>query len=478
MFGCSWHADLVENWNDARVKPKLQIEKFTGDTTASVAVVFAIAAVAMVMVAGLAIDYISLIRHRTELQAAADASAIAGAREINLATSDTSHIMVVAENFARTNLGLSVKSSGSSEKSGSTGYLTDASAPSMLSASSSDGGSGSDGGGTGSGHGDVAVTTTVNDDASSITVAIERTWTPYFARIFSTSSPSVKASATAQLVGTGKICVLALDETSAGAVSLTKKADLEAAQCGVYSNSTHTSGIVSTGTSLLKANLTCSAGGVSGTGGNFAPYPTTDCPPLPDPLADRQPPVVGPCDFNDYVAWDWEETLQPGVYCGGIEIGQGIVATFEPGVYIIKDGPFVVASNAVATGDNVGFYLVGDSATFGFTSKATVEFTAPKDGDLAGILFFEDRNAPLLRDHEILSENARILLGTFYLPNGRLVVKTAKPVADQSAYTAIVTRQLSLELNPTLVLNTDYSATNIPVPTGLSGVGGRIVLSK
>ncbi len=58
------------------------------------------------------------------------------------------------------------------------------------------------------------------------------------------------------------------------------------------------------------------------------------------------------------------------------------------------------------------------------------------------------------------------------------MVKTSKPVADQSAYTAIVARQLSLDLNPTLVLNSDYNATDIPVPTGLSGIGGRIVLTK
>lgn len=468
----SWHTGRNARGFSSRLKCWLKCQQ------GSIAIVAALTITALMMATGLAVDYISLIRQRAELQAAADASAIAGAREINLATSDTSQIRVVADNYARINLGLSMKQSGSSDKSGSTGYLTDASAPSMLSASSSDGGGGSSGDGTGGGGGGVTVTTTMGDNASSITVEIERTWTPYFARIFSRTPSSVKASATAQLVGTGKICVLALDETSAGAVSLTKKADLEALQCGVYSNSTHTSGIVSSGTSLLKAKLTCSAGGVSGTGSNYTPYPTTDCPPMLDPLTDRQPPVVGSCDFNNYYSSEWEETLQPGVYCGGIEIGQGTIVNFKPGVYIVKDGPFVVGSNAIVRGDNVGFYLDGDTATFEFTSKATIELTAPNDGDLAGILFFEDRNAPLLRDHKIFSENARILLGTFYLPNGRLVVKTAKPVADQSAFTAIIARQLSLDLNPTLVLNTDYSATDIPVPSGLSGVGGRIVLSK
>ena len=453
------------------------VQRFISSARGSVAIIFSVAATALVLIAGLAVNYFSLIRERAELQAAADASAIAGAKEISLAHFDTTQVTIVAENFARTNLGLSTQGSGASKSSGSTEPLTDATSSNMLSASSADSGD-STGSSSGSGSDGVTVTTTLNDSTSTITVEIKKAWTPYFAGIFLAGPSTIKAAATAQLVGSGKICVLALDETSSGAVSLLKKADLEANQCGVYSNSTDASGIVSTGTSLLKAQLTCSAGGADGSGGNFAPYPTTDCPQVPDPLADRQAPAVGACDFNNYVAWNWQETLQPGVYCGGIEIGQGIVATFEPGVYIIKDGLFVVASNAIARGDNVGFYLTGDASTFEFSSKATIEFTAPKDGELAGILFFEDRNAPLLRDHYILSENARILLGTFYLPNGRLVVKTSRPVADQSAYTAIVARQLSLDLNPTLVLNSDYNATDIPVPSGLSGVGGRVVLTK
>ena len=107
-----------------------------------------------------------------------------------------------------------------------------------------------------------------------------------------------------------------------------------------------------------------------------------------------------------------------------------------------------------------------------------MHLTAPKDGDLAGILFFEDRNAPLLREHTIRSNNARVLLGTFYMPRGRLVVRTSKPIADQSAYTAIIVRQLKVDLNSRLVINADYDATDIPVPEGIGPVGGNIVLTK
>ncbi len=468
----SWHTGRNARGFSSRLNCWLKCQQ------GSIAIVAALTITALMMATGLAVDYISLIRQRAELQAAADASAIAGAREINLATSDTSQIRVVADNYARINLGLSMKQSGSSDKSGSTGYLTDASAPSMLSASSSDGGGGSSGDGTGGGGGGVTVTTTMGDNASSITVEIERTWTPYFARIFFKSLSSVKASATAQLVGTDKICVLALDETTSGAIALSMDAKLTANGCGVYSNSTSSTGLASYKNSLIEASLICSVGGAGGGTSNFTPAVTTDCPPIPDPLADRQPPPVGLCDYTDFEVLTGTTTLNPGTYCGGLLVTGDSIVTLAPGIYVIKDGPLSITKTASVTGEHVGFYLLGTDSKFVFANTASVELSAPKDGLLAGLLFFEDRNAPLGRLHDIVSENARKLVGTIYLPRGILNVSSKKPVADQSAYTAIVAQEIHLNRYPQLVLNTDYNLTDVPVPSGLSGVGGRIVLSK
>ena len=93
-------------------------------------------------------------------------------------------------------------------------------------------------------------------------------------------------------------------------------------------------------------------------------------------------------------------------------------------------------------------------------------------------MFFEDRNAPLDRVHKIESDDARKFLGTFYLSRGVLEVNTQKPVADDSAYTAIVARRLSLIGRPSLVLNADYAGTEIPVPEGVGPVGNTISLRE
>jgi hypothetical protein len=146
-------------------------------------------------------------------------------------------------------------------------------------------------------------------------------------------------------------------------------------------------------------------------------------------------------------------------------------------------------------GTNVAFYLTGPGANLIFDSQTTVSLTAPKDGPLTGILIFDDPTgapAPVNakdyksyakpgkspREHLILSDNARTLLGTIYMPMGRLIIDANKPIADRSAYTVLVVHQLDLYSGPNLILNTDYRASDIPVPQGLGPFGGTVSLSN
>ncbi|KQO57666.1 hypothetical protein ASF22_22675 [Methylobacterium sp. Leaf87] len=190
-------------------------------------------------------------------------------------------------------------------------------------------------------------------------------------------------------------------------------------------------------------------------------------------------------------------TLRPGTYCGGLHITRGANVTLMPGVYVMKDGPLVVDQNATFTGANVGFFFTGLTTGLLFDQKSTISLTAPKDGPMMGLLLQEDRTllsslgaltgsvlslVPLdgkgrskpppggsfvTRVYRIISDNARTLLGTIYLPQGRLVIDSSKPVADMSAYTVIVARMINLYDGPNLKLNAQYGSTDIPVPKGV-----------
>jgi hypothetical protein len=209
----------------------------------------------------------------------------------------------------------------------------------------------------------------------------------------------------------------------------------------------------------------------------MTPAPTTDCPALADPLGNRPPPTVGGCDHHDLRIKDKTVALDPGTYCGGIEIAGKAKVTFSPGTYVIKDGRFRITDDATVKGTNVGFYLLGDGSNIDFIKNTSISFSGAKDGAMAGLLFYEDRNAPLARNHRINSADARELTGTIYLPRGKLQIDPNAAVASDSAYTAIVAYRLELTEGPTLILNSDYGATDVPVPDGIR-VTGKIVLTR
>jgi hypothetical protein len=241
----------------------------------------------------------------------------------------------------------------------------------------------------------------------------------------------------------------------------------------------------------MKAQSICTAGGVITFGrAYFTPSPIRDCPKIEDPLASRAAPIVSSCMEQD-LEITGDTVLKPGVYCGGLTVSGNSIAELDPGVYIIKDGPLIVKDNATLTSKGVNFFLTGDNSTFHFEKDTTIDLAALDSGAMAGLLFFEDRNVshsfdfnpfdlnnlpPEVRLNTISSNNARNLLGTIYLSKSIFLIDSDAPVADASAYTAIITGRLWLQKGPTLTLNADYSKTTVPVPNGL--IGTKPILVK
>lgn len=396
------------------------------------AVVAAMSMTGLMLGTGVAVDYGMMVSKHSELQARADGSAIAGAREMQVANTSKTQIVSVATSFA-TNV-------------------------SPVS------------------HGSTITVDVTTDEESEISVTVTEEWRPLFAHLISDTVTPVSANAVAKIVGSEKICVLALEETEADTIRLNREAQLQAIGCNVTSNSTAPNSINVGAAGAISSQQTYSAGGYAGSLSSYDPVPVTDSPPVSDPLVDRAPPTFGACDETNLKIGE-DTTLSPGVYCGGIVISREAVVTFEPGVYIIKDGSLNLVGQTTMNAENVGFYLTGNS-TFKFAVNTTINITAPRDGPMAGLIFFEDRNATEKNLHRIGSDNARLLIGTIYLSRGKLIIDANKPVADLSSYTALVVRQLDLKAGPNVVLNSKYGQTDIPVPAGLSGIGRQIVLAK
>lgn len=398
------------------------------DRRGSIAIFFSLSILPLIAVAGAGYDLLAISTLKGQLQAAADAGALRVARELRLARRGGYDPTPIARHAAQAALSRSAQPLSS-----------------------------------------LNVAAALIDNSSAVQVKVDAVYNPRVLRVVYREPVKLAAKATARTNGF-PICALGLaQETSDNAtVYLEASARVTAQFCAVHSNAKSPVGITAMNNSKLTAGQICSAGGTHGPKANFQPGPINDCPVLPDPLASRSPPPVGACAHNDEVVDGGTVTLTPGTYCGGLKVGSGAIVTLSPGEYVIKDGPLVVEKNATLIAQSAGVYLTGSNATVRFAAESTIKMTAPVTGPLAGLLFFEDRAAPKERVHKFTSDNAPVLLGTIYLPQGVLVIDANRPIAQQSAFTIVVARKLKLMAGPDLVLNSDYGATSVPVPGGLN----------
>jgi hypothetical protein len=101
------------------------------------------------------------------------------------------------------------------------------------------------------------------------------------------------------------------------------------------------------------------------------------------------------------------------------------------------------------------------------------------------MLIFEDRAVRLNQHHQIKSRNAPNMLGTIYLPRGILNIGIkfggggkGLPVAQSSAWTVVIARQVRIQDDMQIVFNTNYASSPVNRPAGLSAAASSAVLSQ
>lgn len=414
------------------------LRRLAGETGGVIAIKFALALPVMLLGTGIAIDYARYIREDGILQGAADAAALAAAKELSLTDTKIDSMSAVADSVVSRHLDL---------RHGTSGRPT------------------------------ATVTTGVTRDPIEVTVDVSSRFVSRFAALLGSNFPDTRARAKARIVGQPNICVLGLNTREGGTISLEQNARVTGQNCAVYSNSSHNNGLKSKNSASLQATFICTRGGKDGGPGSFDPDPLVDCPEFDDPLQDRPEPTIAACDPALPTVVTSDTILYPGTYCG-LEIRSGARVTLRDGIFAIKDKPLIVTGGASMIGEAVGLYFVGASASLRFDRQSTISLKAPTSGPMAGLLVFGSRSQSESLTHNILSDDARVLIGTIYIPKGELRIDAQSPIADQSAYTAIVADKMRLYGGPHLVLNTNYNQTEIPVPEGIKGVAQPVMLAE
>ena len=409
------------------------LDRWTKDTRGNVVISFALTLIPFIAAAGVALDFGRGVVLRTQLQSSLDASALAAASVINGSNTERAKTAIVSFNANHSNQHLSPK---------------------------------------------LTVKIGENEVRVSATLQMRNA----FMKALGRPTTKVAASATAAYGAAGGPCVLTLNKRSKEALRLNSDSRIEAPTCKVQVNSDNRSALFANSKSGINAETICVAGDWDTNGGSsFAPRPE-DCSPIEDPLAHlpKPPEANGSCDWRDRTV-KGRTTLRPGVYCKKLELDSGARVTFEPGIYIMRDGEFIVNSGSRATGQDMMMYFEGgNNARFNINSGSHIEFRGRTSGAYAGLVFFQERGSSA--DYSILnSDSTSIIEGVIYLPSTPLHLNSRGRISNASPWTALIVNELELNSGSVMNINSDYASSSVPVPAGIGpgdGANAVVVLTQ
>jgi hypothetical protein len=213
---------------------------------------------------------------------------------------------------------------------------------------------------------------------------------------------------------------------------------------------------------LLAASMTQTVGTATG---SISPAPQIGAPAIPDPFASTKLKIPLLCNLLDIVYDVGVVVLSPGVHCGNITVRKGASVLLLPGEHYFEHGDLVLKQNSTLKGSDV-VLVFDDSSHFQFDDNSTIDLKGRQSGSLAGfVVVTTPANKGVF---EISSDAARVLLGTVYIPSAQLEVSGQNAVvADQSAWTVVVAKGLTMAGTSNLVINTAYAGSGVPVPQGV-----------
>jgi hypothetical protein len=255
----------------------------------------------------------------------------------------------------------------------------------------------------------------------------------FLAVIAGRSNTTVAAVATAGVISTAAgDCVYVLDPSANLALNASNGSSIQS-ECGYWINSSGATALSVIGgaslTALDSTSINLVGGYTNANGGSISPA-TTHSSPAVDPFSTRNVPLqrsattahsyvcsygtTGGCAHTSTAAYVCDHgvaggagttyntggsnvTLSPGVWCGGITVGNVNSVTFNPGVYILDGGGMKLGSGGGVSGGvsgiGVSFFNTGTNSTYAaiqIINGANSTLSAPTSGSMAGLLFYQD----------------------------------------------------------------------------------------
>jgi Putative Flp pilus-assembly TadE/G-like len=317
----------------------------------------------------------------------------------------------------------------------------------------------------------LAVQTTFGQGDGDVTVTVTGVRQSFFDNLLPPGGWAIHVSATAASFGRIPLCVLSSGTGATDDIRMSGSAQVTAQSCLVQSNGD----IAVADSALLQAGLVQAAGTASG---SISPNPQTGAPAIDDPFASMRITANGLiCNPLDLVYDVGVNVLSPGIHCGNITVRKQAVVQLLPGEHYFVGGHLKMLENSELTGSNV-VLVFDDKSDFTFQDGAQIDLQGRQGSSTyAGFVIATTRRNT--GTFTISSDAARELLGVIYIPNATLAVSgVGNRVADQSAWTVVVAKAITLSGSPNLVINNNYAGSTVPVPAGVGPRAGKVALTR
>ncbi len=255
-------------------------------------------------------------------------------------------------------------------------------------------------------------------DAEYVEVVVSQPQPLFFMSMFKDSADTIRARAVAG-TSPNDTCLLVKNATAAKAFDATGDATVRFEGCSMQVNSSHSSAASATGNSTVEAASVNVVGGTNGD--HFNPDPYTGAEAMDDPLASFTMPALGACTFTSKRIIMTSMTLNPGTYCGGIELRSQAKVKFNPGTYYLVGGGLNANAGAAMTGIGVTFVNTEKKPSYSYdriwiNGGAAIDLSAPTNGLWQGILFYQDPKINSTKQNVFSGGAGMKLTGIVYFP--------------------------------------------------------------
>ncbi|QNN65335.1 hypothetical protein H9L12_01480 [Sphingomonas rhizophila] len=267
-------------------------------------------------------------------------------------------------------------------------------------------------------------------DPFAVGVHIEKPGSLFFTSLFLSKPIAITADAVATVKETNDFCVYGLGSGEEPAIELRVNSTVEA-ECQLASNAEGPNSVTADPTATLKAARLLTFGGIAGgelSSSNARPFALRQKDPMRE-LVMPDIPTSG-CPNATYNSDVSGVSIKPGCY-GNLIINGNV--NLEPGNYVLNRGNLLVGPNASVNCDGCTIFLTTDipgedNRSVGrvkVEAGATINLTAPRDGDYSGVVMYQDRRASSDdkdQESEIGASSTSRINGIVYFPNRPLKI--------------------------------------------------------